>query len=206
MLIDNLINELVNYKDLIFDLDDTIYEKKLFDIGAYEDIEKYFLSKTIVDLTGMAIFLNLTRKKKGNDYKNLFDDAALKYNLSNVSVKKMIDLYRNHNCKYVKYNQSLMPYLIDNLKTYQRIFIVSNGYKKTQKRKICKLKINYFSTGIVICNPEKPEQLKPSNWAFNVLDKKFFLKTPVIIGDREDIDGEFASNSGVPFIKYKYGE
>ena len=121
MLIGNLINELINFKDLIFDLDNTIYEKILFDIGAYEDIEKYFLSTSTFDLTGMASFLNVTREIKGNDYRYLFDDAALKYNLSTGSVKKMIDLYRNHNCRYVNYQQSLMPYLIDNLKAKSTI-------------------------------------------------------------------------------------
>ena len=204
MLTKDLLKETNNFSDIIFDLDNTIYQHCFFDRGAYNDIEEYFcrFNKKYI---GFSKYLCNRRLIDGVEYGKLFDDAVLKFGLKFENVKKMIDIYSNHEARCLSAESSLVPILKVIVKSEQkRLFIVTNGKWKIQQTKIKKLGIDFIATDIVICIPDSPEKMKPHSWAFDILNEKHSLKNTVMVGNSRKYDGEFAKNSGIDFIYFNY--
>ena len=145
MLTKDLLKETNNFSDIIFDLDNTIYQHCFFDRGAYNDIEEYFcrFNKKYI---GFSKYLCNRRLIDGVEYGKLFDDAVLKFGLKFENVKKMIDIYSNHDARCLSAESSLVPILKVIVKSEQkRLFIVTNGKWKIQQTKIKKLGIDSHS-------------------------------------------------------------
>ncbi|NQY35416.1 MAG: HAD family hydrolase [Alteromonadaceae bacterium] len=203
MLIKELISQLAGFDEIIFDLDNTLFDQGTFDIGAFEDIESELKSLSGSPLVNFADFLASHKKKMGNNYGYLFNDALAQYHLPNHYISPMLSKYYNHDGRYIKISDSLIP-KISKLFAVKNIFIVTNGPTKVQTTKVTKLKLQALSKEIIICDPKKPNTLKPEDYAFKLLNKKHNLRNVVMVGDCFETDGLFAKNSNIPFIQFTY--
>ena len=197
--ITSLSHSLKNYKYIIFDLDNTIYDFRDYDYGAMKEVFK--LLKIKIYKPELIKFINYRQK---NLYKkNLIDNFLGKINIQKNLIKKSILTFKNHNCKYIKSQKSLRG-LLKRLKEKKKIlFIVSNGEINRQNKKLNKLKIKKYFKKIIICSSKK-NKLKPNKFGFEKIYKKTMnLKEFVMIGDSK-IDKRFAKNCRIKFIKFKY--
>ena len=189
---------LKDYKYIIFDLDNTIYDFRDYDYGAIKEVYQFLKIK--IDKSDIIRFINYRQKKLFK--KNLIDKHLEKINIKKNLIKKSISIFKNHNCKYINKKNSLRP-LIKKLKNNRKkLFIISNGEEKKQNKKINKLKIKRYFEQIIICPPIE-KRLKPHKFGFQkILRKKMNLEDFVMVGDSE-IDKKFAKNCKIKFIKFK---
>lgn len=202
MLENELIDQLKCYDDIIFDLDNTLFDQRDYDIGAFEDIENNLLKLTQLPLVGLADFLFKLKNSKGANYRFLFNDALKEFKLSEQYLKVMLELYYQHDGRYITAVNSLLP-LLDVLKN-KSIFIVTNGPSKVQNKKIEKLGLSKIVAEIIICDPFQSEKLKPNKYAYEQLRKKHTLRNTIMVGDSLTTDGMFAENANIPFIHFTY--
>lgn len=199
-----LIQQLQPFNQIIFDLDNTLFDQRDYDRGAFEDIEQKLMQLLPANnMNGLALFLLMHKQKKGANYGYLFNDALTHYQLPNHFLKVFINLYYQHNGHYIKPCHSLISTLAEQL-PQQQFFIVTNGPTKVQQTKIAKLQLNKYVNDIVICDPKFPETLKPNKYAFTLLKKRHKLSHCVMVGDSIATDGKFAQQINIPFIYFNY--
>lgn len=203
MLITSLIHQLNNVDDVIFDLDNTLFNQEDYDFGAFEEIEKKLIVISRLPLYGIAHFLLRHKQNKGANYPYLFNDALTTYKLPQHYLSIMLETYYQHNGRYISQEKSLIPDLLTVFKT-KRTFIVTNGPIMVQQTKIDKLKLNNYSCDIVICDSKSPHHLKPNSYAFDLLKKRHHLTSVTMVGDTIETDGLFAKNAQIPFIHFSY--
>ena len=203
MLIKKLAHQLSKYDDIIFDLDNTLFDQSDYDIGAFKEIEKKLSEITQLPLKGLAIFLHTHKLKMGVLYPYLFNDAIAAYELPNHYLSIMLNTYYKHDGKYISKKASLIPTLFEILDE-KRLFVVTNGQKNVQQTKIDRLQLNNYVCDIVLCEPKSPERLKPNRYAFDLLNKRHKLNSVVMVGDTTETDGLFAKNAKIPFIHFSY--
>lgn len=203
MLKKKLAHQLSKYDDIIFDLDNTLFDQSDYDIGAFEEIEKKLSEITQRPLKDLAIFLHTHKLKMGVLYPYLFNDAIAAYKLPSHYLSVMLKIYYKHDGKYISQKASLIPALHEILNE-TRLFVVTNGQKNVQQTKIDRLQLNDYFCDIVLCEPKSPDSLKPNRYAFDLLNKRHNLNSVVMVGDTIETDGLFAKNAKIPFIHFSY--
>ena len=203
MLINQLIKKLKKFDQVIFDLDNTLFDQSDYDIGAFEDIEKKLTTLTQLPLSGLAKFLYHHKQKMGTNYPFLFNDTLVKYKLPQHFLTAMLTEYYHHNGCYIKKCNSLIPSLISIFLT-KKIFIVTNGPTIVQQTKVDRLMLKDHTSEIIICDSKKSETLKPNRYAFDLIEKKHNTTSIVMVGDSMDTDGLFAKSAHIPFIHFSY--
>ncbi len=200
MLVNQLFEQLKDYDEVIFDLDNTLFFQQDYDRGAFEDIESVLKEVNSVNCTGIANFLLAHKQLKGNKYPSLFNDALSKYHLPKHLLAIMLEYYTQHDGRYISAEKSLIPsvkkHLID-----KKLFIVTNGREIVQSTKLKCLAVEKFAVSL-ICSPKNSLQLKPNRFAFDELSKQHDFINPVMVGDDLTTDGLFARNCNIPFIHF----
>lgn len=185
---ENLIH-LNNYHNIIFDLDNTVYDQRDFDFEVYTQL---FNSPVL------ANNLLTYKQKMPYGYTKLFNDFLDKENIDK-SVKECIDFYRSYEPK-LDNCPSLLP-LISSLKN-SNIYLISNGYKKLQLNKIKALKLLNSFKKIIILDPSETIHLKPDSKAFVQLN--ISTENSIYIGDNLEIDKQFAINANIEFYHFQF--
>lgn len=204
--INNLQHKIKNYKILIFDLDNTIYNQKDYDEPALRNVSNFLSIK--LNLNSKEIFENLTtlkKKKVLNIFNKFLENKSLKNNNLKILVQKSVQLYQNYKCKELNESSSLYNLLNDEKKT-KILYLVTNGNFKRQKRKIKFLKISKFFKKIYILDGKR-NYLKPSILSVKQMQNyifKFGRKKAIYIGDDKIIDGRFANNLKVKYLHFKF--
>ena len=140
------------FKIIIFDLDDTIYKEKNYDLGALENVSKFLESK--VNEKKSNIFKNLKSlrfKKKGN--KLIFNKFLNSQKLNKREIKylseKSTEIFQSYRCKNLK-KVSFLKKIIKYFYKKKLLFLVTNGNETRQKNKIHYLGINKYFKKIFI--------------------------------------------------------
>lgn len=203
MLIKNLLTKISTYNEVIFDLDNTLFSQQCFDYGAFVEIENYLTKTYNSSMIGFADFLQQHKNKMGNNYGYLFNDALAHYQLPLTHLKNILACYYQHDGSNILIKNSLLP-LLEGIFTEKLTFVITNGPNQVQQTKVKKLQLTTKVTDIIICDSKKPETLKPSSYAFDILSRKYPMTNPVMVGDSLDTDGIFAKNVKIPFIHFVY--
>ena len=196
------------FKIIIFDLDDTIYKEKNYDLGALENVSKFLESK--VNEKKSNIFKNLKSlrfKKKFN--KLIFNKFLNSQKLNKREIKylseKSTEIFQSYRCKNLK-NVSSLKKIIKYFYKKKLLFLVTNGNETRQKNKINYLGINKYFKKIFILDGKK-NKLKPSIKSVKYLIKeinKIGGKKCVYVGDNLYIDKIFAKNLHIPFLHFEF--
>ncbi|MCP4721125.1 MAG: HAD family hydrolase [Desulfobacteraceae bacterium] len=189
------------YDTILFDLDGTLYNSDQFYTGAFEDMAQWLVQVGLLKSAHAWIDCVMGLKQaRGNDYNRLIDDALALLDIDLKVKKNLLKLYKDHDCKYLELDpveSCLLDYLKCNNK---KMFIITNGRKQLQERKIKRLGLKHYMKEIIILDPLTNTVLKPDRTSFDSLCKRYKPGKTIMVGDRFDIDGVFAQNADIDFI------
>jgi len=188
--------KLQNYKNIIFDLDNTLLDQSQYD---QEVFRLYFENYADTKKTATELGTSLAIKKRNAPYgyNRTFDDFFKIRNI-NLSVKSLIQFYHFPPAVIIKPSNFILELL--NSLLDKNLIIISNGYPRVQYNKIVSLDIGKYFSQICILTPGLKPAIKPSN---EIL-KSLYLKEgkSVYIGDNLEIDKIFAENCTFEFIHF----
>jgi len=160
---------LKRWKAIVFDLDDTLYPEKEFVLSGFRAVAAW------VELN-FGVDSNIGEKELIDYFKNgirgdTFNRWLASHNLlSNDVVEKIIKVYRDH-------NPSISPFpevkeVLNELKKYFLLGIITDGFLRVQKKKLYALGINDFFDEVVFSDEWGKETWKPSKKPFEVISDR----------------------------------
>lgn len=197
---------MLDFDYIFLDLDNTIFDQADYDRGAYTDIAKAALPNAKAgDVAAFAARLLSYRRSVGPHYPRLFDDALGWENRSTLTAAECVALYHNHSGQDIVPDRSLAPLLHGLKADGYRLYLVSNGHRQTQLRKVAQLGLESVFSGVYIGHPNDPgNPPKPSPVGYYALATERERDRSIMIGDDVDIDGGFAANVGMAFFWFQY--
>ena len=195
----------LNYKVIIFDLDDTIYDEHLYLEKAYNYIGECLCSSlTSCGITPHEIstFLLLEFEKEGRE--GLYEKLINKYDVVDFTLDNFLECMRTTPLKQGSIKiRPYMNHLINRMiKEKKMIFILTNGNIKQQKNKINSLNIPHRNKIKVYYASSKGLSFeKPNPYFLNLIKEvsSSHKSEIVFIGDSE-IDKKTAFNSDIDFV------
>ena len=190
----------IKYKIIIFDLDDTLYDSRIFTFQGFWSVS-IFLSK-ITNIDKKIIYYKILSFSKKNN-KKAFNMILENLNLPKKYLVKLLSIYRYSNKKLFLYEDA--KYLL-NFLGYKRSFLITDGNKKMQAIKIKSLKISKYFKKIFITNQYGIKNNKPSIFCFEKIRKleKTTFNNLVYIGDNPKKDF-LVKKYGITTIRLKRG-
>ena len=188
--------KLQNYKNIIFDLDNTLLDQSQYD----QEIFRLYFEKhpdTKKTATDLGTSLAIKKMHAPYGYNRTFDDF-FKERKINLSIKSLIQFY--HFPPVVLINPANFVLELLNSLVDKNLIIISNGYPRVQYNKIVSLGIGKYFNQICILTPGLEPAIKPSN---EIL-KSLYLEEgeSVYVGDNLEIDKSFAENCNFEFIHF----
>ncbi|MBU2562628.1 MAG: HAD-IA family hydrolase [Nanoarchaeota archaeon] len=174
-------------KAILFDLDNTLYDEKQFVDSGFKAVAEYISKEYHLKISEIYNILlkDFERGLRGKNFDVLLEKKGL-YNKKLVF--KLIKVYREHPPKLSPYKD--IPEILENLKKYFKLGLVTDGFVKTQNNKISALGIRKFFDVVIIT--EDGKFWKPHQKPYELAIKK--LKVPsekvIFVGDAlKDIQG-----------------
>lgn len=184
--------QLFLYENIIFDLDNTIYDENEYLFACYNAIENNICIKGVSDFLRNQ-FLAAGRK-------NLFDLCIQHFKLNANYKPRFLEILRtNHFQKKIPTYNYFIPLVKELLQNKKKIIVVTNGNVEQQKNKIQQIEWNELDENIhfVYANMYKP---KPNIDSFIEVQQNFEIdkRKTIFIGDSE-VDCEYAKNLDIDF-------
>ena len=189
-----------NYDFIFLDLDNTLFDEKLYLFEAYKNIDQYMLNLNL-SLEENEIFNFLKTEFEKNGRRKLFNKLISVYNLSEEEhLTFFLSILREFVPK-TKYKLDVKSYeLLKLLKSIDKeIIIITNGNPIQQKNKITNIDWRGFNPFVIYANEYKA---KPNKECFLPIKNKFKLTDHhklLYIGDH-DVDQAFAENIKSDFL------
>ena len=162
-------------KNIIFDLDDTLYNEIDFLKSAYKEISIKISREISVD----ALLIYNEMLKCFHHKANVFEVIIKKYN-SSYSIQELLHVYRNHKPEIELSNEK--NNVLDSLKSKNiHMGLLTDGRSVQQRNKINALKLNTWFSEIIISEEFGSE--KPNIDNYKYFEKKFGKGIYYYIGD-----------------------
>jgi len=172
----------MQWKAIVFDLDDTLYPEKEFVLSGFHAVslwvEKEFKMKRNIVKEEFIKYFNEGRR---SNIFNLWLES--KYLFSEERLQKMIYVYRHH-------NPSISPFpevknVLSSLKKRFLLGIVSDGYFEVQRKKLNSLGIRDYFDAVVFSDQLGRDAWKPSTKPFREIIKRLrlFPKECIYVAD-----------------------
>ena len=131
-------------KAIIFDLDDTLYDRNLFEFEVYKEISVTLKKIVNLDSDLFVEALKKIKQEKFSNYQNLFRDSLGSIGIYDPNlVLKCIQIYRAYQPKNLELFQGVTK-VLEKLRRNYKLGIITNGRKQTQLKKIKALGINNY--------------------------------------------------------------
>lgn len=173
-------------KAIIFDLDDTLFPEKEYILSAFKIVGVYISEKCnvpnkVVDDLIKSLFLE--------SHDKVFDRLLEDNRFSKLSVKELIQVYRNHFPDIKLFNEVKKVLTDLKVKGY-KLGLITDGYRKSQKNKILSLGLNKYFDEIILTDELGKEYWKPNPRAFKIMKEKLNVKyrQMVYVGDNPQKD------------------
>lgn len=175
-------------KVIVFDLDDTLYDEIEYVKSCFKEVSNYFSYKFKIDKN--LIYNYMIQDLETNGRGKIFDNMLENFKIySKENIKKAILVYRTHKPNIVLPQES-----IEVLSYYNSlkipIYIVTDGNKIVQNRKIEALGVRKYIKKDFITHRYGIKNSKPSTYCFEKIAKleKVEYKDIVYIGDNPNKD------------------
>jgi putative hydrolase of the HAD superfamily len=187
----------------IFDLDDTLYPELTFVHSGFQAVAEYLeLNFGIASSDSFEFMLNsLKSDGRGAVFNSLLNHHGMN---SNIMVKKCVSVYRNHTP-----NISLNTDAQDFLGSIQGpVFLVTDGNKLVQAKKVDALKLESSFTKIYITHRYGIHNCKPSTHCFELIRESLKCKWTdlIYVGDNPSKDFVNLKPLGVNTVRILTGE
>jgi putative hydrolase of the HAD superfamily len=149
---------------LIFDLDDTLYDEKLYAISGFRAVAKYISMTYGVSINESVCILNqsLVSGTRGR----AFQDLIVAKSLPKREVNQCIRIYRNHEPDI--YLDEVTKETLAELTKFQK-YLVTDGNKLVQRKKIKALKLDSFFKRTFTTHSFGLSAAKPSTYCFKLI-------------------------------------
>jgi len=151
----------------VFDLDDTLYRQFSYVESGFHAVSLYLSPE--LKLSAKKIYEDLMMLYQTNDRSKIFDVLLIDYEIySRKSVNKLIQVYRCHE-PMIKLDKKIKNFL-EKMKN-ERLYLVTDGHKLVQQKKIQSLDISKYFSKIFITNQYGLARRKPSLYCFDKILK-----------------------------------
>jgi FMN phosphatase YigB (HAD superfamily) len=187
---------------LVFDLDGTLYDTRDFERPALAAVCEWLRERSGQKLLGAELAL-WKRRESDRHRPGLFDDLLRDHDLPVSWGVECLKQFHGYPGRELAQADSLRP-LLTELRARGRVLaLVTNGWRELQQRKLESLRLEQMFERVVYCEPARPEELKPSGWAWNELRHWRGGATALYIGD-DPVDAAFAASGGAGFVEFRF--
>ncbi len=193
MNINYLLSSVSKNRTIIFDLDNTIYEERLFLFKAYKNICKKFYKNKWEDS-----YKFLVEEFEYSQHKNIFSKLLAEFPSDDLNLEKIIKFLRLQSFKNELEPFDWFKQFLSKIPKEYKIRIITNGNPSQQKNKF--KSINFSNSPnefeLICANETKP---KPHKQSFYELKNFSNFISPVYVGDSIS-DEEFCANLKIEFF------
>jgi FMN phosphatase YigB (HAD superfamily) len=187
---------------LVFDLDGTLYDTRDFERPALAAVCHWLRERSGQALPGAEQAL-WARRESDRHRPGLFDDLLRDRGLPAEWGAECRLRFQAYPGSELRNSASLRP-LLESLRVERRaLALVTNGLPQLQRRKLELLRLDGLFDRVVTCEPARPEELKPSAWAWNQLRDWRGQAPALYVGD-DPVDAAFAAAGGAGFIEFRF--
>lgn len=195
----------MNVKAIIFDLDDTLYNEIDYVYSGFRVVAKYFSDKYNIETE--MLYNKMVHELETNGRGEIFDNTLKSRNIyTKTNLKKAISLYRTHTPDIKLSDEALqiLNYFI--LKDIP-LYIVTDGNKVVQAKKIYALGLETFITKSFITHRYGKIHAKPSTHCFEKIARLegIGFRDLVYIADNVNKDFVGINKLGFQTIRIKNG-
>ncbi len=190
---------------IVFDLDDTLYEEITYVRSGFKAVADY-LSETYGVEESEKIYTEFVQALEEQGRGKIFDVVLSKYHLSNKTlIKKCLSVYRLHNPKICLSIAGRA--CLERFKDYPK-YLVTDGNKVVQTKKIKALKIDKYFRNIMPTHNYGVKYSKPSTYCFHKILQweRANPKDLIYIGDNPKKDFVNLKKDGFRTIQVLTGE
>lgn len=191
-------------KAIIFDLDNTLYDQKLYNFGAFKDVSAYISKK--YGMNKKIIYNSLVNAwKKNPSAPDLFNKVLPKIGINEFDVKTLVKIFHLHKPRIKPYANTKSVLL--KLKKNYKLGLLTDGRPATQKKKIFALNIEKFFDEIVFTSARSRIYAKPNMMSYKLIIKKLKLSPNeiVYVADNPYVDFIPAKKLGIKTIRILKG-
>ena len=188
-------------KAILFDLDDTLYEEKLFVKSGFKEVAKVINNKFNIDeKIFYKILIDIFNKGTRG---NIFNLALKRVNITYEEdiIRSMVNVYRMHKPK-IKLAEDIKSLIIKLKKVYS-LGIITDGYFEVQKKKVQALKLEELFDIIIYTDRYGREFWKPNVFGYKLALKNLEVspEETVYIGDNPYKDFIGAKEIGITTVR-----
>ena len=196
MTVEYLAEQIKQNRQLIFDLDNTIYLETEFLFRVYNEI-----SKTSVNTNPKIIYEFLKKTFLNEGRNNLFNKLENSFPTESFSVEKSLFVMRNYRCGSCINTLPWFKEFLSKVSNNFIIKIITNGEPQQQINKVNS--INFFwPNNLIEIVTASSYKAKPNIESFYHLKDAKKLISPIYVGDSL-IDKEFCKNLNIEFYDIK---
>jgi FMN phosphatase YigB (HAD superfamily) len=187
---------------LVFDLDGTLYDTRDFERPALAAVCEWLRERSGQPLPGAEAAL-WKRRETDRHRPGLFDDFLRERGLSAEWGAECLQRFHAHPGEELARATSLGP-LLESLKSRGRaLALVTNGRRELQQRKLRTLTLEQSFERTIFCEPSRPAELKPSDWAWRELSSWRAGARAIYVGD-DPVDAAFAAAGHATYVHFRF--
>lgn len=196
MTVEYLTEQVKQNRQLIFDLDNTIYLETEFLFRVYNEI-----SKTSVNTNSKIVYKFLKNTFINEGRNNLFNKLENSFPTESFSVEKSLNIMRNYRCDSCIDTFPWFKEFLSKINNNFVVKIITNGEPQQQINKFNS--INFFwPNNLIEIVTASSYKAKPNIESFYYLKDAKKLISPIYVGDSL-IDVEFCKNLNIEFYDVK---
>jgi len=198
----------LNYRCIIFDLDNTLYDETEYFIAVFKEISK-IISNIIRSKNEKQIYYEILNEfsVKGSQYPNFFLYITKKYNLNEKFHNVFYNIYKNINANMSLYSDA--KYILKWLKSEGYLLgLITNGTVESQWNKIRLLNLEKIMDCMCVAREFGIEFEKPNTFPYKYIVKKLKVSPSetIYVGDNPINDFQGAKKIGMTTVRIKRGE
>jgi putative hydrolase of the HAD superfamily len=198
---------LAGIKGVIFDMGNTIYDKKVYIDGAFQEIIRHLSRTYYLNYRNTLSLFRRIWKVKTAHYEFLLDNLLTVLGLHSPQLMEfLLNVYYHHKSKIKPYPGVVR--MLDALKKRYKLAILTDGNPVMQRNKIWMLGIE-DKFDVIVYTAEYPEKcLKPDPFCYRMVIDKLGVKFSevVYVADNPCEDFVGAKQMGILTIRVKQGE
>ena len=196
MTVEYLISQNKKGRQLVFDLDNTIYEETQFLFKVYKEI-----SKTATNNEPDIIYKFLKKNFIEEGRKDLFNKLKKKFPSESFTVENCLSIMKNFKCNSCINTFPWFKKFLSLMKNDFIIKIITNGTLQQQQNKIKSIKFNWPKELIEVIYASSIEA-KPEILSFYKLKDVENFISPIYVGDSSE-DEQFCKKLNIEFYDSK---
>ena len=196
MTVEYLTEQSKKGRQLIFDLDDTIYVETQFLFKVYKEI-----AQTAINVNPNLIYNFLKKTLIDDGRKNLFNKLKNSFPSESFSLDKSLSIMRNYKCDHCIETLPWFRKLLSNMSSEFVIKIITNGTPQQQYNKIKSIKFDWPEELIEVVYASS-YAAKPKVLSFYQLKGVEKFISPIYVGDSLT-DEQFCKKLNIEFYDIK---